>query len=153
MTAAFNKLDRTILPEDSHDFPAITLEQTKHAALVIEDQLAARKSLRNMQRLSPLFTGLEHYSKVIEILCNGTPYLSWIWAPIALVLRIASEYVEAFEKIIQGYARIAESLERFKLLSKALSSDLDFQETLAVFYADILQFHEHAYIFVRRKSE
>jgi hypothetical protein len=152
MKAAFDKLDHTILPEDSHDFGSISLEHTRKVALAIEDQLAARKSLRNMKRLSPLFSGLEHYAKVVEILCNGTPYLPWIWAPITLVLRIASEYIEAFEKIIRGYAQIAESLGRFKILSVALGSSPDFQETLSVFYANILQYHEHAYTFVRRKS-
>ena len=32
-----------------------------------------------MRRLQPFFDGLDRYSKVIEILCNGTPYLSYIW--------------------------------------------------------------------------
>ncbi|KAI1388865.1 uncharacterized protein F4822DRAFT_429482 [Hypoxylon trugodes] len=137
MKTAFDQLDQTVLPEDSHNFSTITLENVKKSALVLENQLAARKSLRNMRRLLPLFSGLEHYARVVEVLCNGTPYLSWIWAPITLVLQLASEYVEAFEKIIKG---------------EALSKNPDFQQTLAVFYADILQFHRHAYIFVRRKS-
>lgn len=150
---AFDQLDRTIRPEDSHDFPTTTLENVKKAALDIEDQLAARRSLRNMRRLLPLFASLEHYAKVMDILCNGTPFLPWIWAPITLVLRIASEYVEAFEKIIKGYSRIADSLGRFKILHVALGANQDFQQTLAAFYANILQFHEHAYAFVRRKSK
>ncbi|KAF0315662.1 hypothetical protein GQ607_017099 [Colletotrichum asianum] len=149
---AFDQLEQTILPEDSHDFSTTTLDHVRKSALAIEDQLAARKSLRNMRRLVPLFNGLEHYGRVVEILCNGTPYLSWVWAPISLVLRIASEYIEAFEKIIKGYSRIAESLGRFRVLSEALIGKPDFQQTLAVFYADILQFHKHAYSFVRRKS-
>ncbi|RKL16693.1 hypothetical protein BFJ70_g14981 [Fusarium oxysporum] len=149
---AFEKLEKTILPEDSHDFSTTTIDDVKKAALVLEDQLAARNSLRNMRRLLPLLAGLEHYAKVMDILCNGTPYLPWIWAPITLVIRIASEYIEAFEKIIKGYSRIAESLGRFKTLQTALGADRDFQETLAVFYSNILQYHEHAYTFVRRKS-
>jgi hypothetical protein len=149
---AFDQLDGTILPDDSREFSATTLEDVRKTALGIENQLAARKSLRNMRRLLPLFNGLEHYAKVVDILCNGTPYLSWVWAPITLILRIASEYVEAFEKITKGYARIAESLSRFQVLSQALKRNLSFQDTLAAFYADILQFHKHAYEFVRRKS-
>ncbi|KAF7553588.1 hypothetical protein G7Z17_g3478 [Cylindrodendrum hubeiense] len=150
--AAFEELNRTISPGDSRDFSQITLQDVKKAALDIENQLAARQSLRYMRRLMPLFNGLEHYSKVVDILCNGTPYLPWIWAPITLILRIASEYVEAFEQIIKGYASIASSLSRFELLSVTFTSDSDFQQTLAVFYADILQFHKHAYKFVRRSE-
>ncbi|KAH0531370.1 hypothetical protein TsFJ059_000210 [Trichoderma semiorbis] len=150
--AAFEDLDRTITPADSRDFRVSTLAQVRDAALEIERQLAARGSLRNMRRLMPLFRGIEHYSKVIDVLCNGTPYLPWIWAPIALILRVASEYVDAFEQIIKGYSQLAESLGRFELLGNVLIGDSEFQQTLAVFYADILQFHKHAYKFVRRSG-
>ncbi|KAJ8128624.1 hypothetical protein O1611_g5011 [Lasiodiplodia mahajangana] len=152
MKSAFDDIKSTIAPDDSRNFDTTTLEDVKTAALDIENQMAARQELRNMRRLMPLFQGMEHYSHVIEILCNGTPYLSWIWAPISLILRIASEYIDAFEQVIRGYARISESLERFSTLSKAFSKDADFQQTLAVFYSDIMLFHKHAYQFVRRNS-
>ena len=153
MKTAYEDLERTITPADSRDFCRKTLQDVRMAAIEIETQLAARQSLRNMRRLMPLFKGLEHYSKVIDVLCNGTPYLPWIWAPITLILRVASEYVEAFEQVIKGYSRIAASLGRFEILSDAFAGDQDFQQTLAVFYADILQFHKHAYKFVRRSGK
>ncbi|RSL79211.1 hypothetical protein CEP52_017550 [Fusarium oligoseptatum] len=152
LKTAYDELDRTITPGDKHDFGNTTLQHVRKAALDIENQLAARGSLRNTSRLMPLFQGLEHYSEVVKILCNGTPYLSWVWAPITLILRIACEYVEAFEKIIKGHASIAESLKRFEILSDAFIREPEFQRTLAVFYADILKFHKHAYKFVRRSG-
>jgi hypothetical protein len=150
--AAYDELDHTVNLADKREFPNTTLEDVKKAARSIENQLAARQSLRNMRRLMPLFRGLEHYSKVVDILCNGTPYLPWIWAPITLILRVASEFVEAFEQIIRGYASIAEALKRFEILSDTFINEPGFQQTLAVFYADILKFHRHAYKFVRRSS-
>ncbi|KAH6867418.1 chromatin remodelling complex Rsc7/Swp82 subunit-domain-containing protein [Thelonectria olida] len=149
---AFEELQRTITPADAREFPVTTLDHVRKAALDIENQLAARRSLRHMRRLSPLFMGLEHYSKVVDVLCNGTPFLPWIWAPISLILRVASEYVEAFEQIIGGYSRIASSLSRFEILSDVFVRNQDFQQTLAVFYADILEFHKYAYQFVRRSG-
>jgi hypothetical protein len=149
---AFEDLDRSITSVDSRTFPRTTLQHVRQAALEIENQLAAKQSLRNMRRLAPLFNGLEHYAKVVDVLCNGTPYLAWIWAPITLILRVSSEYVEAFEHIIAGYSKIAESLVRFEVLGETFRSNLDFQNTIAVFYADILQFHKHAYKFVKRSG-
>lgn len=152
MHTAFKELEDTVTMDDSRAFRNCTLTRVREEALDIENQLAARGSLRNMRRLMPLFTALEHYSKAIDVLCNGTPYMPWIWAPITLVLRIASEYVEAFEKLVEGYSRIAASLQRFEVLGKAFNGDTEFQQTLAIFYADILEFHKHAYKFVRRNG-
>ncbi|CAK7201606.1 hypothetical protein SEUCBS139899_004314 [Sporothrix eucalyptigena] len=150
--AAFKNLEKTVAPGDARGFKDTTLAQVRDAALAIESRLAARGSLRNMMRLMPLFTGLEHYAHVMEVLCNGTPYLPWLWAPITLVLRVASEYVEAFEVLTKAYARLAEALPRIRVLGQAFPRDAAFQETLAVYYADILAFHGQAYRFVHRSS-
>lgn len=86
---AFESLEREIHPADSRDFASTTLEDVRNAAIDIERQLAARQLLRNMRRLELLFQGLRHYSKVIEVLCNGTDYLSWIWAPVKLIMKVS----------------------------------------------------------------
>ena len=79
---AFNKFKQTVLKyslEDSHNFQSTSLEDVRNAAKEVERQLAARQCLRNMRRIQPFLDGLEHYSKTVEVLCNGTPYLPWIW--------------------------------------------------------------------------
>lgn len=77
---AFERFAATVTPLDRSQFQNTQLEDVKNAALQIEKDLAARRSLRNMRKLFPFLQGLEHYSKSIEVLCNGTPYLPWIWA-------------------------------------------------------------------------
>ncbi|KAK0658014.1 hypothetical protein B0T16DRAFT_319952 [Cercophora newfieldiana] len=149
---AFLDLERTISEKDRAGLAGTTLDNVIKAAHDVEDQLAARQLLRNMRRLSPLFTGLQYYSKSIEVLCNGTPYLPWVWAPIKVILKVASDFVDAFEKIIAAYARIAEPLARFKLFDQAYSNNHEIQQTLANFYSDIIKFHKQAYKFVRRSS-
>lgn len=149
---AFNDLANTIIPQDSQNFHNTSLEDVRQAALEIERDLASRQCLRNMHRLMPLFSGLEHYAATMGVVCNGTPFLPWVWAPITLILRIASEYVEAFEEIIRGYSQIAGSLKRFEILGKAFSDNPEFGFTMATFYEDILEFHKHAYKFVRRNG-
>lgn len=180
---AFEDLEAAVSPADSHEFGSATLESVRQAALDIENQLGSRSSLRNMRRLEPFFSGLQHYSATIEVLCNGTPYLPWIWAPIKLILKVsrgrrdmlqlvqeqtkretrsnmpmyslqvAADYVEAIERIIKAYSRIGESLKRFRVLDATFSQNASFQQTLAVFYADILRFHKQAYTFVRRSCK
>ncbi|UKZ73066.1 hypothetical protein TrVFT333_000706 [Trichoderma virens FT-333] len=128
MREAFMELERVIMVSDRAQLKNVTLEDVQQAALQIEKQLAASQSLRNMRRLAPLFTGLEHYSQTIEVLCNGTPYLPWLWAPIKLILKISSDYIEAFEQIIKVYSRLAEPLARFSLFSHSFSNNIEVQK-------------------------
>ncbi|PTB69764.1 hypothetical protein BBK36DRAFT_1188402 [Trichoderma citrinoviride] len=152
MSEAFADLERIIIVADRAQLKDLTLNDVRQAALQIEQQLAASQSLRNMRRLAPLFAGLGHYSQTIEVLCNGTPYLPWIWAPIKLVLKISADYTEAFEEIIRIYSKLAEPLTRFSFLQQPFSSNPEVQNALAVYYSDILKFHGEAYSFVRRNA-
>ncbi|KAK2729879.1 nacht domain protein [Colletotrichum kahawae] len=147
---AFKDLERTISNDDSADFATTTLDKVIQAAHKVENQLASRQLLRNMRRLTPLFDGLQHYSKSIEAACEGTPYMAWIWAPIKIILKISSDYVDAFDRIIGAYSRIAEPLARFKILHQEFDTNVELQQTFALFYSDILKFHKEAYKFVRR---
>jgi hypothetical protein len=79
---SFDKFDKTVQKRsktDQQEFNDTTLRDVYEAAKGIEQQLAAQQRLRNLKRLEPLLNGLEAYSKVVEVLCNGTPYLPWIW--------------------------------------------------------------------------
>jgi hypothetical protein len=86
---AFDDLKSIVSSSDSRNFDSTTLHDVRRAARDIERQLAARQKSSNMRRLEPLFDSLDHYSKAIEIVCNGTPYLPWIWAPMKLILQVS----------------------------------------------------------------
>lgn len=122
MQRAYDELERTIIPADAQEMRSVTtIEQVRQAALRTETMLAARQSLRNMRRLVPLLNGMEHYAHVVDILCNGTPFLAWIWAPITLILRVASEYVEAFERIMKGYTKVSYHIKHHSGLFYAMT--------------------------------
>jgi uncharacterized FlgJ-related protein len=76
---SFEKTVQRYSRTDDREFSDTTLRDVRDAAKQVERQLAARQCMRNMRRLEPFLNGLEAYSKVIEVLCNGTPFLSWIW--------------------------------------------------------------------------
>jgi hypothetical protein len=79
---AIKTLKRTISPTDAIAFQSTSIEDVWKAAEEIQEAQRKRKSLRGMRRIEPFLKGLEKYSKCIEVLCNGTPYLPWIWVSI-----------------------------------------------------------------------
>lgn len=148
---AFERLKQSVTPDDARRFQATTLQDVHDAAIVVEDKIAASGSLRNLRRIEPFLTGLGRYAKVIEVMCNGTDYLPWIWAPIKLMLQLASDYSSSLQKLLDSYAQICDTLPRFDRLSVAFKNNVHFQKVLAMFYADILEFHRQAYKFFTQR--
>lgn len=79
---AFHKLKQTISKQDAHSFQSTDLEDVWTAAREIEDAQRKRQSAQNLRRIEPFLRGIEKYSKIIEVLCNGTPYLPFIWVSV-----------------------------------------------------------------------
>ncbi|KAM4067309.1 DNA repair protein RAD5A [Hirsutella rhossiliensis] len=104
-------------------------------------------------KLDRFVQGLQKYAGNIEALSNGvSPYLPWIWAPYKLMLQATSDYMLAFDKLIDAYDKIAGTLPRLNLLADTFKDSPAMFEKLALYYADVLEFHRRAYKFVRRKS-
>ncbi|KAF2833694.1 hypothetical protein CC86DRAFT_13602 [Ophiobolus disseminans] len=152
LLSAFERFAATVTPDDQRVFNNTKLKDVRDEAISIERQLRARRTQRNMARLEPFLRDAEHYSKVVEVLCNGTPYLSWVWAPVKLMLMITADSIGAFEKLIEAYGKIADMMPRLDRFASALLDDFNFQIVLALVYSDIVEFHRRAYKFVRRKS-
>ncbi|KAK6366536.1 hypothetical protein LTS17_010622 [Exophiala oligosperma] len=147
---AFTKFESLVRVNDARMFKSTTLADVREAARIIERDQSQRRCLRNMRRIEPLFDALHKLGGAIETLCSGTPYLCFIWAPIKLVLHIADEHTSAFDQLIDAYRQIAQNLPRFGRLGTALCDQDDFQVVLAEIYSDILEFHTHAYQYLRR---
>jgi len=150
---AFKEFEHVVAVSDARRFRDTTIQDVQKACESIENELGSRGLLRNMGRLQPLLKGLECYGKAVETLCQGTPFLPWIWAPIVVILKAGSDCIEAFEVLIKAYARIGQSLGRFEKLRQTFADDPSFQEIIAVFYRDIVKFHKCAYKFVTVNGE
>ncbi|KAL9085448.1 MAG: hypothetical protein Q9165_007598 [Trypethelium subeluteriae] len=139
---AFDRIKTTVSEQDARQFQSTKLKDVRDAAIDLEARLGERKALRNMRRIQPFLDGLDRYSSAVDVLCNGTPFLPWIWAPVKLVLeQLSSGFTQAFELIISAYKDIAQTLPRFDRLSGTFKAEADFQNVLAIFYADIVEFH------------
>ncbi|KAJ3479085.1 hypothetical protein NLG97_g8410 [Lecanicillium saksenae] len=145
---AFKGLEQAVAVPHAIQFRNTSIEDVRKACETLENELGARGLLRNMRRLEPLLKGLDCYGKAVDTLCQGTPFLPWIWAPIIVILKIGSDSISAFEALIKAYSKIGQSLSRFESLRIAFENDHGFQEVVAIFYRDITEFHKCAYKFV-----
>lgn len=76
---AFKLFRHTVSPQDTRLFDSTDLQDVWQAVRRTERTLATIDQSRALRRIEPFLSALGHYSKPIEVLCNGTPYLPWIW--------------------------------------------------------------------------
>ncbi|KAL9116701.1 MAG: hypothetical protein Q9187_006774, partial [Circinaria calcarea] len=78
--------------------------------------------------------------------------LNHSYAPIKLMLQLASNYADVFDRLVTAYVQISENLPRLDRFEKVFPKNIEFQNVLALVYADILEFHRRAYKFFRRRA-
>jgi hypothetical protein len=76
---AFKKFELVLRPSDIRLFRSTTLKDVRDAAKIISRDQAQRRCLQNLRRMEPLFEALGKFGGAIETLCQGTPYLCFIW--------------------------------------------------------------------------
>jgi hypothetical protein len=76
---AFEKFKRSISEEDAHTFASTKLKDVWSAIREIDSKQRKRQSAQNLRRVEPLLRGIEKYAKVVEVLCNGTPFMPYAW--------------------------------------------------------------------------
>lgn len=79
ISESFNKLKQSISDEDAHNFASTELKDVWATVREIDSAQRQRQSAQNLRRIEPLLKGIEKYAKVIEVLCNGTPFLPYVW--------------------------------------------------------------------------
>ncbi|ERF69533.1 hypothetical protein EPUS_01862 [Endocarpon pusillum Z07020] len=149
---AFDKLKGSLSSQDAQDFLNTTLKDVWSAAVVIEQDQAARKAMKNVRRIQPFLNTMESYSRVIEVFCQGYPPMAFVWGPMKLMLQLSSQYIHVFDKLLDTYRDIANVVPRIDRLRAIFGDSDDFRRSLSLVYVDILDFHQRAYKIFRRRS-
>ncbi|RGP59506.1 nacht domain-containing protein [Fusarium sporotrichioides] len=126
------------------------IDDVRRAISQIENHLAARQSLRNLDRLTPFLDAIDRLTKPIDILCNGTPFMPFAWAPLKLILLTAQHHVHAFDKLLSAYGSIGLALPRLARYGETFPDNHQFQQLLAYLYGDIIEFHTQAFRLIRK---
>ncbi|KAI1291072.1 hypothetical protein F5Y03DRAFT_377684 [Xylaria venustula] len=143
---ACERFRKELLPQDAELIQSkISLDDVKIAIQQVERELAARQSLRNLQRLTPFVDAIDRYSKAIEVAANGTPYLPWLWAPLKIILQGTYDCTHALDRILIAYCQIGNNMPRLTRYINAFPQHQDFQRLVAFLFEDIMEFHRKAY--------
>lgn len=79
MEEAYQRFKCTLTAEDCVNFHSATRREAWEELRKLQRVHGAEVGSSTFINLQSFLSGLEGYSSVIEVLCNGTPYLSFIW--------------------------------------------------------------------------
>lgn len=78
-SSAFERLRDTVTKDEARTFSSTSMRDVWSTSKDVERYLESRRKLRGLHRIRPFLEGIEKYSKAVDVLCNGTPYLPYIW--------------------------------------------------------------------------
>ncbi|KAL2852554.1 nucleoside phosphorylase domain-containing protein [Aspergillus pseudodeflectus] len=154
ISGAYNKLRKTVeamYPEESVAFSDMSIDDVDNKARALERDLAKSEAIRNMRPIIPLLRKLREYSGAIDCLCAGTPYLSWLWAPVWMLLQVSSKDINSLPRLLEAYKHVAEILPTPTMLSNC-QSFAESQKILALIYVDVLDFYRGLFMVFENKN-
>ncbi|KAF6218628.1 hypothetical protein HO133_005979 [Letharia lupina] len=132
---------------DIEAFGLTNFQELRNAIDSIQNEQAHRRGYRNLNKIRPFLEFLQQYARVIEQFVSAKPdFLAFIW--------VASRLSDAFDALLEAYARIGESLPVFAAVDTLFSARGEHyvQQILANVYEDILKFHSRAVIFFKQRT-
>ena len=79
MAEAFEKLHRSISDDDAHNFASTTLDDVRSTIRDIDRKQRMRMASQNLRHIELFLLEIKNFTTVIKVLCNGTPYMPYVW--------------------------------------------------------------------------
>ena len=149
MTEAWDQLKNVVSTDDAQGFNSASTQDIYELVRAIEDEHAARRTLRNTRRIKPFLDRLCQYAKAAELLCEEAA-LNWIWAPVRLMVQVAAECFDALDKLLAEFGQIARVLPDMAMITEQSWHNPYFQQAFAMIYVDVLAFYRRVYGILQR---
>ncbi|KAI6091204.1 WD40 repeat-like protein [Hypoxylon rubiginosum] len=139
--AALLEFKQSISPDLVNRFSICTLEDVYTACNEIQRKHGQQRNLQDMQRLEPFLDAMDQFSRTIEVFLNANELICFIWGPIKFVLVAARAHKACFNKLLDVYAEVGESIPGLLQYRTTLDKYPPLATVLEDYYKDILNFH------------
>ncbi|KAG9233941.1 hypothetical protein BJ875DRAFT_377537 [Amylocarpus encephaloides] len=118
------------------EFQVATLQQLQQQIGEIQNKQQSERRMQNMARLGRFIEAIEEYGKVIEVFCNSSQFVPFIW--------VTSNFHRAFSELLGVYERIGENIPLLTQYQDLFPDNARMAKVLGYMYQDILEFHQKA---------
>ncbi|CAI7641662.1 unnamed protein product [Penicillium glandicola] len=104
----------------------------------------SQRRMQNLNRLKPFIEAMNQFGKVVEIFCNTSEIVPFLWGPVKFLLLIADTFESAFSELLDTYEYIGENLPLLLQYEDLFRNNPHMIKVLSLIYDDILKFHRIA---------
>jgi hypothetical protein len=149
---------------DRRNFSIASRQQLEEALDKIQSDQHTGRKLKNMNRLSAFLEGMETFGKVINVYCQASEIVAFLWVriafqglypnlraqvdehsvlqgPVKLVLLVAKSLSDVFQMLLDIYEELGKTLKLYAQGECLFPKDTNMADLLADAYKVVLEFH------------
>ncbi|OQD95723.1 hypothetical protein PENSOL_c019G09356 [Penicillium solitum] len=130
--------------KDRDNFKFSTLEDLEQCLTQLQAKHRSQRRMQNLNRLKPFLEAMNQFGKVVEVFCNSSEIVPFLWGPVKFLLLIADTFENAFSELLDTYEYIGENLPLLLQYQELFRTNPHMIKVLSLMYEDILKFHRIA---------
>ncbi|KAJ5426653.1 hypothetical protein N7465_001723 [Penicillium sp. CMV-2018d] len=130
--------------KDRDNFKFSTLEDLEQCLTQLQVKHRSQRRMQNLNRLKPFLEAMNQFGKVVEVFCNSSEIVPFLWGPVKFLLLIADTFENAFSELLDTYEYIGENLPLLLQYQELFRTNPHMIKVLSLMYEDILKFHRIA---------
>ncbi|KAI9167944.1 Vegetative incompatibility protein [Paramyrothecium foliicola] len=116
----------------------------------LQTKLHASRRQQNMPRIKGFIEAMTQFGKVIDVFCQTSEVVAFVWGPWKLLLLIGETFSNAFSELLDIYEQLGETIKLLCQAQSLYSGDTHMAVLLSGIYKDILQFHRLAFEYFQK---
>ncbi|KEZ43202.1 hypothetical protein SAPIO_CDS4876 [Scedosporium apiospermum] len=141
----------SLTEKEGDEFQWGTLDELKASIEKIQDEQVSKNKNRNLNRVKAFLEGMQQYEEIVKVFLNTCNYLAFVWGPMKFLLQVTSNFVNAFDALLDMYNEIGEQLGLLGKYQSLFCEKPHMMNVLEMIYVDILEFHAKALSYFRQK--
>ncbi|KAK4867343.1 hypothetical protein LT330_000853 [Penicillium expansum] len=130
--------------KERDNFKFSKLEDLEQCLTQLQAKHRSQRRMQNLNRLKPFLEAMNQFGKVVEVFCNSSEIVPFLWGPVKFLLLIADTLENAFSELLDTYEYIGENLPLLLQYQELFHTNPHMIKVLSLMYEDILKFHRIA---------
>ncbi|KAH0444749.1 zinc finger protein [Colletotrichum camelliae] len=140
-----SRFKRDLKAKEKEYFKFATEEEFKKEVDALQTRLHSGRRQQNMTKLRGFIEAMAQFGKVIDVFCQTSEVVAFIWGPWKLLLLIGDAFSNAFAELLDTYEQLGDTMKLLLQTKPLFPNDAHMALVISGIYKDVLEFHRKAF--------